>query len=256
VLHSTPVFMGGIHPRLKRPVGERLAKAAYNQVYGGSAASTGPTISGCKLSSSKLTLSFDPKLLKSSKVVVQPNTNATAVPTTLQVLTNASLFCAEPLLLSENVSCPPPDPEGKPGPHGCGSKGNSWYMNRYYKCFDGVTADLLGAARAEHAQAIAMIGATVGGRPPSDPFEQAWEQVTTTLGAAPGTVDIDVSKLTSPGTVVGVRYGQTTFVPFGFSVTTVDDLTPTNAGIVFCAARVGRRLQCKGPSSSWHTQPS
>jgi hypothetical protein len=75
----------GIHPRLKRPVGERLAKAAYNQVYGGAAASTGPTISGCKLSSSKLTLIFDPELLKSSKVVVQPNTNATAVPTTLQV---------------------------------------------------------------------------------------------------------------------------------------------------------------------------
>mgnify|MGYP002630618127 CR=1 FL=1 len=80
----------GIHPRLKRPVGERLAKAAYNQVYGGAAASTGPTISGCKLSSSTLTLIFDPELLKSSKVVVQPNTNATAVPTTLQV--SASLY--------------------------------------------------------------------------------------------------------------------------------------------------------------------
>ena len=28
-LHGTPVYMGGIHPRLKRPVGERLAIAAY-----------------------------------------------------------------------------------------------------------------------------------------------------------------------------------------------------------------------------------
>ena len=125
----------------------------------------------------------------------------------MQVLTNSSLFCAEPLLLSENVSCPPPDPEGKPGPHGCGS--NSWYINRYYKCFDGVAdAPALVAARAEHAKAMAMLGATVGGVPPADPFDTAWEQVTASLGAAPGTVDIDVSKLTSPGTVVGVRYGQ------------------------------------------------
>ena len=124
VLHSTPVFMGGIHPyvclsryphrsnisavqlhlhrfvlkttsccaavrrcrRLKRPVGERLAIAAYNQVYGGTRASTGPTISGCKASASKLTLEFDPALLKSSKVVVQPIANITTEPTMLQVL--------------------------------------------------------------------------------------------------------------------------------------------------------------------------
>jgi hypothetical protein len=72
--------------RLKRPVGERLAIAAFNQVYGGTRASTGPTISGCKASASKLTLEFDPALLKSSKVVVQPIANITTEPTMLQVL--------------------------------------------------------------------------------------------------------------------------------------------------------------------------
>ena len=40
VLHGTPVYMGGIHPRIKRPVGERLATAAYNLVYGGTKAHT------------------------------------------------------------------------------------------------------------------------------------------------------------------------------------------------------------------------
>ena len=72
--------------RLKRPVGERLAIAAFNQVYGGTRASTGPTIYGCKASASKLTLEFDPALLKSSKVVVQPIANITTEPTMLQVL--------------------------------------------------------------------------------------------------------------------------------------------------------------------------
>ena len=42
ILHTTPVYMGGIHPRLKRPVGERLATAAYNLVYGGTGEITGP----------------------------------------------------------------------------------------------------------------------------------------------------------------------------------------------------------------------
>ena len=97
-LHGTPVYMGGIHPRLKRPVGERLAIAAYNQVYGGSGAATGPTIAGCTADGAdKLTITFDLQLMGSSKLVVQQN--MTASPTTLEVLTNASLFCMEPMLM-------------------------------------------------------------------------------------------------------------------------------------------------------------
>jgi hypothetical protein len=36
--------MSGIHPRDKRPVGDRLGQAAYNLVYGGKGAVTGPTL--------------------------------------------------------------------------------------------------------------------------------------------------------------------------------------------------------------------
>ena len=34
-VRNTPVAMGGIHPRSKKPVGDRLGTAAFNTVYGG-----------------------------------------------------------------------------------------------------------------------------------------------------------------------------------------------------------------------------
>ena len=45
---STPETMGGIHPRSKKPVGDRLGTACYRTVYGGQGAYTGPTLSGCR----------------------------------------------------------------------------------------------------------------------------------------------------------------------------------------------------------------
>jgi hypothetical protein len=85
---------GGIHPRIKRPVGRRLAHAAARQLKrqaaeqqaqkaqqrlggseqesalsggggggGGSGAITGPTIAGCTATASSLTLKFNSSLL-------------------------------------------------------------------------------------------------------------------------------------------------------------------------------------------------
>ena len=44
---GTSTVMGGIHPRSKKPVGDRLGRAMVNTVYGGTAAFTGPTLAGC-----------------------------------------------------------------------------------------------------------------------------------------------------------------------------------------------------------------
>ena len=65
---------GGIHPRSKMPVGQRLATAAFGLVYGGKGAITGPTVSGCQLthSGSSLMIEFNATLLAGERVVVNP----------------------------------------------------------------------------------------------------------------------------------------------------------------------------------------
>ena len=45
---ATPQFMGSLHPRLKEPVGRRLATGLVALNYNGSGTITGPTIAGCK----------------------------------------------------------------------------------------------------------------------------------------------------------------------------------------------------------------
>ena len=72
-------FMGGIHPRLKRPVGRRLAAAVVNLVpdyreikQGNATAGTGPTLSGCTRGSSSLVLHFNKSLLGSEQLLLRP----------------------------------------------------------------------------------------------------------------------------------------------------------------------------------------
>jgi hypothetical protein len=60
-----------VHPRLKKPIGQRLAASAMNLVYGGTGAVTGPTIAGCSLAGGKLSITFDKALLRGSKLIVQ-----------------------------------------------------------------------------------------------------------------------------------------------------------------------------------------
>lgn len=61
--------MGGIHPRSKKPVGERLGTAAFNTVYNGTKPFTGPTLSGCSVDNGKtLTIKFNTSLLRGDKL--------------------------------------------------------------------------------------------------------------------------------------------------------------------------------------------
>lgn len=63
---------GGIHPRSKLPVGARLASAAYSLVYGGAGAATGPTMAGCGVSGTSLTIQFNTSLLAGDQVALHP----------------------------------------------------------------------------------------------------------------------------------------------------------------------------------------
>ncbi len=75
--------MGGIHPRLKRPVGRRLAHAivqlvpGYRDIVGASrgSAKTGPTLAGCTLTDEdgpSLQLHFNQSLLGNEALTIRP----------------------------------------------------------------------------------------------------------------------------------------------------------------------------------------
>ena len=102
---DTATVMGGIHPRSKKPVGDRLGRAAYNTIYGGTRAYTGPTLAGCSLEGGKLTIRFNTTLLRDDQLKLQPIVPQVQLPgrhaplaggSQLYVQTNASQFCMEP----------------------------------------------------------------------------------------------------------------------------------------------------------------
>eukprot|EP00658_Telonema_sp_P-2_P024268 TRINITY_DN19753_c0_g1_i3.p1 TRINITY_DN19753_c0_g1~~TRINITY_DN19753_c0_g1_i3.p1 ORF type:complete len:493 (-),score=82.52 TRINITY_DN19753_c0_g1_i3:240-1718(-) len=112
-LAGTNFYMGPIHPRDKKPVGERLANGAAVVGYGVAGHSNGPTLSGCTKDGSNLVLSFNATLLAeggADKVEVQPY-NVQAGASKLHVLVNASLWCMQ--TANRDTSCID-DGTGKP----------------------------------------------------------------------------------------------------------------------------------------------
>lgn len=93
---KVPWFMGpGIHPRLKKPVGQRLAVGAMGVAYGGNESVSGPTISGCALSGNKLVVKFNKDLLKGSKLMVQNYNKSSPHRSAFSVFVNGTLECIE-----------------------------------------------------------------------------------------------------------------------------------------------------------------
>jgi hypothetical protein len=99
---GTAPVMGGIHPRSKKPVGERLARGALNTVYGGTGSITGPTLASCAVVDTTLAIAFDGGLLRGDTLVLQPafpqvpTRYLTFGGTLLWALVNASTYCIEP----------------------------------------------------------------------------------------------------------------------------------------------------------------
>ena len=117
---GTAFAMSGIHPRSKRQVGERLGRAAYAAVYGGTAAGTGPTLAGCRVSGSSLAVDFNETLLRGDTLVLQrmPPLTPAGGGSQLWVQTNASLFCMEPLCVTNATTgaCEHIDPSNPRSP--------------------------------------------------------------------------------------------------------------------------------------------
>jgi hypothetical protein len=72
----TGQFMGGIHPRVKKIVGTRLAKAARAIAYKDeSIVWTGPVLDSCTMDGSQIKLKFRSDLLKQDSIMVLPQAN-------------------------------------------------------------------------------------------------------------------------------------------------------------------------------------
>jgi sialate O-acetylesterase len=93
-LSATNYYMGPIHPRDKKPVGQRLAQAGAVVAYGKSGLATGPTLSGCQVSGGNLLVSFNTSLLGADAVSVQ-DYKKLQLQSRVEVLVNASLFCLQ-----------------------------------------------------------------------------------------------------------------------------------------------------------------
>jgi hypothetical protein len=98
---DTPILMGSIHPRSKKQVGDRLGRAMVNTIYSGTGAFTGPTLSSCSKSGNTLTIQFNESLLRGDTLSLQSLQRAGG--SQLWVQTNASLFCMEPLCVTNQT---------------------------------------------------------------------------------------------------------------------------------------------------------
>ena len=90
---NTSYYMGPIHPRIKKPVGERLALAAMGVAFDGKQPYAGPTISGCTYGGAKtLTVEYNSTLLRGGAVGVKPYDGKSSF-SAFRVLTDASYWC-------------------------------------------------------------------------------------------------------------------------------------------------------------------
>jgi len=103
---KVPIFMGPlIHPRLKYPVGQRLAVGAMAIAYGSSKDYAQATISGCQLTRKSLVIAFNKTDLRGAKISVRTYDRSTPIRSALSVFVNSNeKFFACPSSLGLGIS--------------------------------------------------------------------------------------------------------------------------------------------------------
>lgn len=98
-LTNTSFYMGPIHPRIKKVVGNRLAQSAMSVVYGSAKPGSGPTISGCSVdkATQSITVQFNQSLLQKGSVAVK-NYDHTYNNTAMYVLWDSQYWCGNTTL--------------------------------------------------------------------------------------------------------------------------------------------------------------
>lgn len=192
VLDGTNFYMGPIHPRDKKPVGDRLAKAAKNVVYGGTAAYTGPTVSGCSASDDRIVVRFNTSLLRGDHVHVK-SYNKSTVYSGFRVLVDDSKWC-----LQTEVHC-------RALPNGtipCIDHWRAWdgccpSRNLTWWCVDNGDGSVPSLPTSPVSDEHPDLRASVDGVPPTNPFEtpEVWVNVDVVAGDDASTVVLDLGAL-------------------------------------------------------------
>ena len=94
-LSSSPSSSGTLHPRLKRPVGERLSRGLFSLAYGGTSIATGPTLAGCSFTKEGGAGGVGGGGSKGSKTGGKGGTTTKTGGSTLTLIFNASLLRGE-----------------------------------------------------------------------------------------------------------------------------------------------------------------
>lgn len=101
VLAANPALtpqMPNLHSRLKKPIGDRLAAAAFRAVYEGEAgaARSGPTLSGCAVRGERLVVAFNASLFGNESLRLHRYRRTAGRELSLfEVLPAGSPFCAQ-----------------------------------------------------------------------------------------------------------------------------------------------------------------
>ena len=192
--NTAPVYMGPIHPRIKHPVGQRLARAYKSLILGGATSHTGPTIAGCTASTGAMELRFNTTLLKGDTVMLQgfnltgwSDSNGLLLCDGGHPLANASICaCSGWTPLFCNATTTPP----------CNREDNT-----YWYCEEGPGVKPL---HTPEMQGVTAEKTRLGWRPSPNPYGMVWTPAAMKVASA-GSVSVDTSAL--KGSVLAVRYG-------------------------------------------------